>query len=255
MGFKKTIGKKVKGTSFWKAKELICENWKKALCILCADVLFFAVLFCLREFLLRRNLTSAEVYSISPVAAVLFSASYIIFLLLLYSLLKYIVLIIIKSMEKKAGFDIKSYFRFVLLNVIILLKYFILIVVLSVIVAVAVKEESLPTASDIIVIIAVSAVYLYANIAQTLFIMHGKIIKPLRLSFGIIFKDGRIYAPLIFNFLAAAVLYLIICLPLLFIGADISAGLRLAYLILAAILIYAAVFLNRIQLFIKLMYV
>jgi hypothetical protein len=251
MNIKKTIRKKLKGTSFWKAKELIHENWKKALCILCADALFFIVLICLRNFLLGRNLTSAEIYGISPAAAILFSASYVIFLLLLYSLLKYIILIIIKSMEKKAGFDISGYLRFVLLNAVILLKYFILIMVLSTIVALAVKEENLAIASDIIFFIAVFFIYFYANIAQMLFIMHGKIIKPLKESYTIIFKDGGIYAPLILNFTAVFVLYLIVSLPLLFAGAD-STVLRTVYMILAAVLVYAAVFFNRLQLLVKL---
>jgi hypothetical protein len=251
MNIKKTIRKKLKGTSFWKAKELIHENWKKAICILCADALFFVIYFCLMEFLLKRNLTPAEINGISLTAALIFSASFVVFLLLFYSLLKYIVLLIMRSVWKKADFGIKVYLRFTLLNFIILLKCLILIFILSVIAALAVKEESLPVASDIIFFVAVFFIYFYANIAQMLFIMHGKVLKPLGQSYGIIFKEGGIYAPLILNFIAVVVVYIIIALPLLFVGADIAV-LRSVYMILAAVLVYAAVFLNRFQLFTKL---
>jgi hypothetical protein len=246
------LKKKIRETSFWKAKELIRKNKKKASYIFCADALFFIVLFCLREFLVGKRLTPADLYNLNISLLIIFSLSYVIFLILFYSLLKYIVLLIIKSMEKKAGFRIKDFLRFTLLNAIIAGIYFTAVVLLSVVLAISVKEESLPIASNIIFFTAVFVTYFYANTAQMLFILENKLRKPVKESFRILFKNCNVYAPLIANILIIALLYLAISLPLVFARASAADPLRMIYTSIAAILLYVLVFFNRLQLFVKL---
>lgn len=251
----KHIKKQIIETSFWKAKELIRKNKKKALYILCADALFFTILFCLRKFLLKNKLTSADLYNADFFVLALFSLSYIISLILFYSLMKYIVLLILKSTEKKAEFRTKDFLRFTLLNTIIAGIYFIAVVFLSVVLVMSVKEENLPMISNIIFSIAVFVTYFYANTAQMLFILDKqmRIWEPVKESFRILFKKCRIYVPLIYNLIIALLLYLIIWLPIVFLGISAAKPVMVVYTIIAGILLYVAVFFNRIQLFVKLM--
>lgn len=247
----------LKKTSFWKAKEQIGKNKKKSLYIFCFDALFFVVLFFLSRITTQLMPRSYESYNQNLVVILLFVLSYFIFLILFYSLTKYFVLLIIKSIKGKARFILKEYYRFALLNVVSGLILFVVFGVLSLIVNSTVRSESISSVSIVFLVLVGLIYYFYINIVHVLFILNNKIWKSVKEGWGIVFKKGKIYFPIILNILIASVLYLVIYFILFLISSKIQQTqtaffiFRTIFTILAGILFYKLLFLNRIQLFMK----
>ena len=249
---------KLKNTSIRSSWELIKRNRKKSFYILCVDVVFLAVLLLLTKLLTKRMPQPYELYGKSPILVIMFMISYFAFLILFYSLAKYLVLLLIKSMEEKANFAIKDYFRFVLINIIVFAIALSLLSVLSVLVTMSVKPENLAAVSIGIFSFIGLFTYLLVNIAQTSYISESRILGSAGKSLSTIFRRGKTYLPILINIIVAAAVYFIMgyLLNLSFTKirpAEIIVLICiLIYNIITGILIYLLIFLNRIQFFVKL---
>jgi len=240
---------KFKKTSFWKAKELIWKSKKKSFYILCLDALFLSVMFLLSRII---SPDPYQIYSIEPSIILVFIALYFAFLLFFYSLTKYIVLLVIKSMHEKAEFTLKNYFRFALLNIIIAAIMLVIFFAFSLIAGLAVKQENLALISTILLVAISIIFYFYANIAHLLFIIDNKIGKTIKQAFEILFKRGKVYSPINLNMLVFAVVYTLLGVALALIaGAENLFSHRQIFTAAAGVLFYLVIFFNRVNLFCK----
>ena len=242
----------IRNIGLWKAKELINSNKKKFFYVFVADIVFFLVILFIRFFLLNRGLTPNDINNMGQPASIIFSFSYILFMLLFYSLMKYLVIIIIKSAEQRSEFRIKGMIKFVLLNALLAVIIAFALSIIMVFIGFAVKEDSIQAVHYVFFVLAALFSYLYINISHVLFAFSGRVmlsvIKPLK----IIFTEGKLYIPVVINILFALLLYMIFVFPAMFAGAELLLMLKVIYYVLFAILFYVAIFLNRVQLFLKL---
>jgi hypothetical protein len=247
-----SLRKQIKKTSFWQAKELIESNKKKFFYVFLIDLLFFLVLAGIRFFLIKRELTVYDIYDMGQSALLLFSISYVLFLLLFYSLLKYLVTVIIKSAEHKSEFSMKGFLKFVWLNILLGVVLAFVFNILSAFIVFAVKEESIPAVYNCFLVLIALLSYLYVNISHILFAFRGRILFSIIKPTGIIFKEARVYFPLLLNIAAAIIFYLILASPLLFLRAESVSALKITYITIFSVLFYILLFFNRVQLFSKL---
>ncbi|MBW2992148.1 hypothetical protein KY345_02930 [Candidatus Woesearchaeota archaeon] len=249
---------KLKKTSFFEAKELIVKNKKRSFYILCLDILFFGILLLVRSFLLRRMPEPYQIYGMDTMILLSFTLSYFAFLLLFYSLIKYMLLLVIKSMDRKASFTIKDYFRFILLNLIITGVVFLVLGVFGLIMNLIVKPESLSVVSTVLVVVIGLFSYFYLNVVHILFMLNNWIWKSVKRGFAVIFKKGDIYFPVMLNIVIVIIIYLIIYFPISLVFMRIQQTqttvlvFRVMLNTIAVIFLYALLFFNRIQLFVKL---
>lgn len=246
---------KLKKTQFWKTLELIKRNKKKSFYIFCFDALFLIVLLLLNVLVLQRMPEPYELYGKDPGIMLLFVLSYFAFLLLFYSLTKYFVLLVIKSVEGKARFSAKNYFRFVLLNLIISIIFFIILAILSMILTWTVKQENLGVVGAVWFIMLGLFSYLFFNISHVLFVLGNKVWESIGKSFAIIFKRGRIYFPVLLNIMIILLVYFIFTLLFTLIVKNIYYNriaaiiIQFLYNVISILLFYVLLFFNRMQLF------
>lgn len=238
-------------TSFWRTKELISKNLKKSFYVFCLDMVFFIVLLLLNSLVLQRMPQPNQLYWQNPALIFIFAAAYLMFLLFFYSLIKYIVLLIIRSTYEEAEYISKNYFRFVFLNLILIGIAFLISVVISSILHLAVRQESIRLASIVVLAFLSLFFYLLFNIAQISFVIERRIWCSIKRSFAAIFK-GNLYFPIIVNVIFFLLVYFIIGMFVVFLFKDNLFGVyRLTYTIIIAVLLYVLLFFNRMQLFVK----
>ena len=240
---------KFKKTSFWKTKELISKNRKKSAYILSLDVLFFLLIFFLSKMI---SPDPYAIYNLQISAIIIFIIIYSAFLLFFYSLTKYVILLIIKSMHEKAEFKLKNYFRFAALNTAIAAIILIGVTIFSLLINLTVKQENLALVSAIFLCAITIISYLYANIAHMSFVINNRIGKAIKDAFRVLFKQAAQYLPLLLNLLVFAVAYTLISFAITpIIGAKNIFVYKNIFMSIAAVLLYTVLFLNRFYLFCK----
>ena len=248
---------KLKKTSLHKAFENISKNRKKAFYILVVDIVFIMTMLLLRSFMLSIAPSQSQLYSMSILLLMLFSISYIAFLILFYSVLKYLILTIIKSTREKAAFTLKPYLKFSALNIITLISLFIIFLIPSALITYTLKPETIQAVSAPYMILIMLFSYLVINISQTIYMQSSKILEPIKKTYSIIFKNGKAYYPILLNIAAASAAYVILGLLITLIFRQVQptqttiAAYKITYYALLAIILYPLVFFNRFQIYEK----
>ena len=187
-----------KSSLFLQSYEIAKSNISKIGMIVLFDAMFVISFFIIQKLSNYLGMIIIPYISFSPILFLfILSAIYYLVALLVYSFFKFNILDYIKSLFEKTQFNLKKFWNFYLLNLIIAFIFLVILLIINIILM-NLKLNYAPYLFLILAIPYLLFLYVIFNISQSLFYIGNSMKESLKKGFKIAFTEMRGYREIIF---------------------------------------------------------